>query len=112
MACPEGSLRIDSSSTISMMEMITRKLTLMRIQQMTTVNLMPHTTVKAFSANGVEVEQEGENKRLASFQTIIMASGMRTAPGPGEDIQMAVPKLEIIGDVKEVQDIFSGVHAG
>ena len=96
----------------SMMEMITRKLTLMRIEQMSNVTLMPHTTVKAFLANGVEVEQDGEKKRLAPFQTVILASGMRTAPGPGEDIQKAVPKLEIIGDANEVQDIFSAVHAG
>ena len=96
----------------SMMEMITRKLTLMRIEQMSNVTLMPHTTVKAFSANGVEVDQDGENKRLAPFQTVILASGMHTAPGPDEDIKMAVPKLEIIGDATEVQDIFSAVHAG
>ena len=32
-----------------------------------------------------------------TFQTVILASGMRTAPGPSEYIQKAVPKLEIIG---------------
>jgi NADH dehydrogenase FAD-containing subunit len=69
-------------------------------------------TVKAFLADGVEVEQDGKKKRLAPFQTVILASGMRAAPRPGEDIQMAVPKLEIIGDANEVQDIFSAVHAG
>jgi hypothetical protein len=84
----------------------------MRIEQMSNVTLMPHTTVKAFWAKGVEVEQDGETQRLAPFQTVIVASGMRTAPGPGEDIQKAVPILEIIGDANEVQDIFSAVHAG
>jgi NADPH-dependent 2,4-dienoyl-CoA reductase/sulfur reductase-like enzyme len=34
----------------SMMEMITKKLTLMHIDQMDNVNLMPHTTVKAFES--------------------------------------------------------------
>jgi 2,4-dienoyl-CoA reductase-like NADH-dependent reductase (Old Yellow Enzyme family) len=63
-------------------------------------------------ADGVKVEQDGEKKSLVPFQTVILASGMRTAPGPGEDIQKAVPKLEIIGDANEVQDIFSAVHAG
>jgi 2,4-dienoyl-CoA reductase-like NADH-dependent reductase (Old Yellow Enzyme family)/NADPH-dependent 2,4-dienoyl-CoA reductase/sulfur reductase-like enzyme len=96
----------------SMMEMITRKLTLMRIQQMPTVTLMPHTTVKAFLADGVEVEQDGEKKNLAPFQTVILASGMQPAPGPDENIKMAGPKLEIIGDANEVQDIFRAVHAG
>jgi hypothetical protein len=69
-------------------------------------------TVKAFLADGVEVEQDGKKKRLAPFQTFILASGMRAATRPGEDIQMAVPKLEIIGDAYEVQDIFSAVQAG
>ncbi|MDZ7579220.1 MAG: FAD-dependent oxidoreductase [Deltaproteobacteria bacterium] len=96
----------------SMMEMITRKLTLMRIQQMPTVTLMPHTTVKAFLADGVEVEQDGDKKSLAPFQTVILASGMQPAPGPNENIKMAGPKLEIIGDANEVQDIFRAVHAG
>jgi len=96
----------------SMMEMITRKLTLMRIEQMSNVTLMPHTTVKAFLADGVEVEQDGEKKRLVPFQTVIPASGMHPAPGPDADIQNAVAKLEIIGDANEVQDIFSAVHAG
>jgi thioredoxin len=96
----------------SMMEMITRKLTLMRIEQMATVTLMAHTTVKAFWADGVEVEQDGETKRLTPFQTVILASGMHAAPGPGKDIQIAVPKLEIIGDANEVQDVFTAVHAG
>jgi len=96
----------------SMMEMITRKLTLMRIEQMSNVTLMPHTTVKAFLADGVEIEQDGEKKDLAPFQTVILASGMLPAPGPDADIQNAVAKLEIIGDANEVQDIFSAVHAG
>ncbi|MDP4857791.1 MAG: hypothetical protein NWR42_10305, partial [Desulfobacterales bacterium] len=96
----------------SMMEMITRKLTLMRIEQMSNVTLMPHTTVKAFLADGVEIEQDGEKKDLAPFQTVILASGMIPAPGPDADIQNAVAKLEIIGDANEVQDIFSAVHAG
>jgi hypothetical protein len=38
----------------SMMEMITKKLTLMGIEEMPNVIPMPHTTVKKFSADGVE----------------------------------------------------------
>ena len=96
----------------SMMEMITKKLALMRIEQMSNVRLMPHTTVKNFKAEGVEVEQDGEKKILSPFQTVILASGMSSAPGPDEDIQKAVGNLEIIGDANEVRDIFSAVHAG
>jgi len=95
-----------------MMEMITKKLTLMRIDQMDKVTLMPHTTVKEFKADSVEVEKDGERLSLKPFQSVILASGMRSAAGPDEEIVNAVPKMEIIGDARDVQDIFSAVHAG
>jgi pyruvate/2-oxoglutarate dehydrogenase complex dihydrolipoamide dehydrogenase (E3) component len=96
----------------SMMEMVTKKLALMRIEQMEKVNLMPHTTVKAFTADGVQVEQDGKLRSLKPFQTVILASGMVSAAGPDQEITNAVPKVEIIGDAMDVQDIFSAVHAG
>ncbi len=96
----------------SMMEMITRKLTLMRIDQMQNVTLMPHTTVKAFTADGVEVEQDGKKIHLEPFQTVILASGMISAAGPGAQIEAAVPVVEKIGDAASVMDIYAAVHAG
>lgn len=96
----------------SMMEMITKKLALMRIDQMQNVTLMPHTTVKEFFADKVDVEQDGEKKSLDAFQTVILASGMLSAPGPDNEVSSAAPKMEIIGDANEVKDVFSAVHAG
>ena len=96
----------------SMMEMITKKLTLMRIDQMPNVTLMPHTTVKAFKTDRVEVEKDKELIGLEPFQTVILASGMRSAPGPDADIKKAFPTIEVIGDAHEVQDIFTAMHAG
>jgi NADPH-dependent 2,4-dienoyl-CoA reductase/sulfur reductase-like enzyme len=96
----------------SMMEMITKKLALMRIGQMEKVTLMPHTTVKEFKSDSVQVEKDGEPLSLEPFQTVILASGMLSAAGPDEEITNAVPKMEIIGDAMEVQDIFTAVHAG
>ncbi len=96
----------------SMMEMITKKLALMRIEQMEKVTLMPHTTVKDFTDESVHVEQDGKSLSLEPFQTVILASGMLPAEGPDEEITSAVPKMEIIGDAMEVQDIFTAVHAG
>ena len=37
---------------------------------------------------------------------------MLSMEGPDDEILNAVPKTEIIGDAKEVQDIFNAVHAG
>jgi len=96
----------------SMMEMISRKLILMRLEQMETVSLMPHTTVRSFQADGVQVEQDGRTQLLPAFQTVILCSGMRTAPGPDADLREQVDRVEVIGDAAEVQDIFSAIQAG
>jgi len=96
----------------SMMEMITKKLTLMRIEKMPNVTLMPHTTVKMLGADGVEVEQDGEKISLEPFQTVILASGMRSASGPDTDIEKMVSTVDVIGDANNVMDIFAAIHAG
>jgi len=96
----------------SMMEMITRNLTLMRIAQMPKVTLMPHTTVRAFLQDTVDVEQDGAGMSFEPFQTVILASGMSSSPEPDAKIRKSVSKIEIIGDAAEVQDIFSAVQAG
>jgi hypothetical protein len=46
------------------------------------------------------------------FQTVILASGMVSAPAPDEEIRKSVSKIEIIGDAREVQDIFAATQAG
>jgi len=96
----------------SAMEMITKKLILMRIKQLEKVSIMPQTTVKEFKADSVEVEKDGETLSLKPFQSVIMASGMRSAAGPDEEIVKAVASMEVIGDARDVHDIFSAVHAG
>jgi NADPH-dependent 2,4-dienoyl-CoA reductase/sulfur reductase-like enzyme len=96
----------------SMMETITKNLTLKRIEGMKNVVLMPHTTVRAFMEKSVEVEQDGSRMSLEPFQTTILASGMVSAQGPDEEIRKAVAKIEVIGDAREVHDIFSAIQAG
>ncbi|MGA8178630.1 MAG: FAD-dependent oxidoreductase, partial [Desulfobacterales bacterium] len=96
----------------SMMEMITRKLALMRIERMDSITLMPHTTVKAFREKSVEIEKDGKKMSLEPFQSVILASGMQSVSEPDEQITNAVSMMEIIGDARDVQDIFSAVHAG
>ncbi len=49
---------------------------------------------------------------LEPFQSVILASGMRSAAGPDDELMNAVSMMEVIGDAREVQDIFSAVHAG
>ena len=96
----------------SMMEMITKNLSLKRIGEMGNVILMPHTTVKAFLEKSVDIEQDGVKMSFEPFQTVILASGMNPAPGPDVEIRKLASRLEIIGDAREVQDIFSAMTAG
>jgi len=110
-----GVIKQDLTSIIpigSMMEMITKNLTLKRIDELEDVHLMPHTTVKAFLENRVEMEQDGAGMSVEPFQTVILSSGMLPAPGPAKEIRSLVPAVEVIGDAAEVRDIFSAVHAG
>jgi len=94
------------------MEMITKKLALMRIEQLEKVTLMPQTTVKEFKADSVEVEKDGEILSLEPFQSVILASGMLSAPEPDDEIRNIIENIEIIGDARNVQDTFTAVRAG
>jgi NADPH-dependent 2,4-dienoyl-CoA reductase/sulfur reductase-like enzyme len=96
----------------SMMEVITKNLMLMRLGKLSNVTLMPHTAVKQFRADGVEVVQDDQPEVLKPFQTVILASGMRPAPGPEAELRQPVPAVEVIGDAAEVMDIYAAVHAG
>jgi len=96
----------------SMMEMITRNLALKRIGKMGNVIIIPHTTVMAFLEKSVDITQDGARMSLEPFQTVILASGMLSALGPDEEIRNLVSSIEIIGDAREVQDIFSAMRAG
>jgi len=95
-----------------MMEMITRKLALMRVGRLDNVTLMPHTTVKNFAGDSVEMEQDGVMMSVEPFQTVLLATGMVPAPEPDAELRNSVPDIETIGDAREVQDIYTAVHAG
>jgi len=96
----------------SMMEMITKKLAMMRLDKLPNVTLMPHTAVKEFKTDSVIVEQDGKRLTLKPFQTVILSPGMLPALNPDETIRKSVAEIETIGDAKQVKDIFSAVHAG
>jgi len=96
----------------SHMEMVTRNLALKRVAGLPNVTVLPHTAVNTFSAVGVEIDTDGEKRTLEPFQTVILAFGLLPAPGPNEEIQNLVSRVEIIGDAQEVQDIFTATQAG
>lgn len=94
------------------MEAISKKLATMRIEQLENVTLVPQTAVKAFKADGVEMEKDGEILTLEPFQSVILASGMLSAPEPDDGIKKSIANIEIIGDADNVKDTFTAVRAG
>ena len=94
------------------MEGITKKLALKRIEQLERVTLMAQTAVKEFKADCVEVEKDGEIISLEPFQSVILASGMISAPEPDDEIKKVIDKIEIIGDADNVKDTFTAVRTG
>ncbi len=96
----------------SMMEMITKKLALMRIEQLKNVTIMPHTTIKKFLSDGVLAEKDGQEITLDPFQTVILASGMNPVSFLDEKIKEKVQNIEIIGDANQVADIYTAIHSG
>ena len=60
----------------------------------------------------MDVDQDGVRMSLEPFQTVILASGMVSAPGPEETLRKAVPGTTVIGDAAEVRDVFSAMQAG
>ena len=58
------------------------------------------------------MEKDGEKISLEPFQTVILASGMLSAPDPMRKFEKRFPTVEIIGDAEEVMDIYAAVHAG
>ena len=94
------------------MDMLSKKLLLMKLNQMPKVTLMPHTGVVGFSADGVTVTQDGQASTLPSFDTVILSSGMLSAPGPDPAIVKRVSDIRTIGDAQAVRGIFNAVKEG
>ncbi|MBU2515131.1 FAD-dependent oxidoreductase [bacterium] len=94
------------------MEMITKKLILKRLGEMQQVTLMPKTTVRAFTQNGVTIEKEKDTINLEPFQTIILASGMKPPGAPNSLIAKSIANIEVIGDANTIGDIYSAIHQG
>lgn len=76
------------------------------------VTQLANTTVKKFNAEGVVVEQDGEEKVLAA-DTIIHAFGIRSEDTLGFELMCKYPgRVQLIGDANAVNCIYDAVHDG
>jgi 2,4-dienoyl-CoA reductase-like NADH-dependent reductase (Old Yellow Enzyme family)/NADPH-dependent 2,4-dienoyl-CoA reductase/sulfur reductase-like enzyme len=94
------------------MEPITRNMMLKDLNSRNNVKLMPNTTVKRFTDQGVEVVSQGEKLLLEPFDTVILTAGMKPDDGLYQKIKGAFKHIELIGDAREPQSIFAATQAG
>ncbi len=94
------------------MEPITRNLLLKDLNSRANVKLMPNTTVKRFTPQGVEVVSQGKDTLLKPFNTVILTAGMEPSDALYQELKDSIEKLEIIGDSKEPRSIYWATQEG
>ncbi len=94
------------------MEPITRNMLLKDLNSRSNVKLMPNTTVKRFTSQGVEVVSQGEEKLLEPFDTVILTAGMEPANTLYEELKKEIDNVEIVGDSKEPRSIYWATQEG
>lgn len=95
------------------MEPITRKLLLTKLSQMDNVTLYTKALVKKFVDDGAIIEQEGKEKKLAPFDTVIIAAGMKPVSDLAEKLSSCCDgEVYAIGDAHAIGDIKSAFSEG
>ena len=93
------------------MEPIARALLLKRLQALP-VRILPGTTVKRISSEGILVERGGEELRLAPVDTVVVAAGMRSTDQLSAALRELEIEVRVIGDARDPRRIFDAVHEG
>ncbi|TNF33714.1 MAG: FAD-dependent oxidoreductase, partial [Deltaproteobacteria bacterium] len=88
------------------MEMITRKLTLPRLER-AGVRVLTRTTVTAVAAEGGRVTLSGPDGELDAgpFATLVVATGTRPAPPAWPEVASLAPEVHVVGDAHELGQI-------
>ena len=94
------------------MEPITRNMLLKDLSSRENVKLMPNTTVKRFTEQGVEVVLGGEKLFLEPFDTVILTAGMDPENSLYQQMKRKFKHVELIGDAREPRNIFAATQAG
>ena len=93
------------------MEPITKKLMMMRLKN-TNLKIMTKTKVLKFGSKGVTYKQNGKRETFLPFDTILIAAGLKSDESVARFLQSRDKKFSIIGDAKEVQNIFEATKEG
>ncbi len=94
------------------MEPITKKLMMMRLKNNSNLKIMTKTTIKEFVNDGVVYEQNGSEGILEAFDTVMVATGLKSDESVREFLDTNSKAYSIIGDAKEVANIYEAVKSG
>jgi 2,4-dienoyl-CoA reductase (NADPH2) len=75
------------------------------------VNMFNRCEYQAFAPNGVTIRQNGR-ERFIPADTIILATGASPDQQLAEACRAIVPSLHIIGDARQVGNLYSAIHDG
>ena len=93
------------------METITRTLLMKRIQDLP-IRIMTNTVVKSFEKGRVVLEENGEEKHLPKFDTVVFAVGSRSVDGMTKRLQEQGIETYAIGDARRPRKVLQAIHEG
>ena len=93
------------------MEMITKKLLLKRLEN-SPLKIMLKTEILSFDKDGVTCKQNGEDKKLDLFDTVMIAVGLESDENTAEFLIESGKNITLIGDSKKVSNIYEATKMG
>ncbi len=94
------------------MEPMTRKMLLTRLSKEENVTLMPETVVKAMEQDDTLIEQKGKEIKIGTFDTVIIAAGMKPNDKLSRELADWEGTVYTIGDAENPANITAAFHAG
>ncbi|MDX2481380.1 MAG: hypothetical protein QNK24_13735 [Desulfuromusa sp.] len=92
--------------------MITKKLMLKRLEKKGNLTIPPNTPLMEFTLGGIKYQRAKKIIAWASFDTVIIASGM----DPEDDLYQQLPaagkSVQIVGDADDSADIYAATQTG
>ncbi len=92
------------------MEMITRKLTLKRLQELP-IEILTDTVVERVDAGEVVVRGPDGERNLGAFDSIVMAVGTESDSKLAEPLQASELEVHVVGDAAELEQVIGAVKS-
>lgn len=94
------------------MEPMTRKMLLTRLSKENNVTLMSNTKVKEMRKDDTLIEQKGKEIKIGTFDTVIIAAGMKPNDHLAHELEGWDGKYYTIGDAEHPANITAAFHSG